>query len=81
MVKRLPQQGQRVEKKIIDLLLDLTRAEAELKAAGFKPKASKQLQTITAVRKVFDNPTIKDSIIRLKNFGEFTSADKPKVNK
>jgi len=67
MVKRLPQHGQRVGKKITDLLSDLDRAEEELKSQGYNDE-SNRVKAIKAIRITFDTDAIKGHITLLKDF-------------
>ena len=80
MVKRLPAHGQRVEKKITDLLLDLNRAEEELVIKGFKPESNQRI-AIKAIRGVFDTPEISTHIKILKDFVAVSLSDQPKTVK
>ena len=65
--KRMPEHGKRVGKKISDLLLDIDRAEEQLKSKGFTAESG-QIKALEAIKKCFDTPNIKATLELLKNF-------------
>ena len=77
MVKRLPQHGQRVEKKVSDLLLDLNRAETDLRADGFSDESA-QIKAIADIRNYFGTARMQGYIKKLLTFAATTKKDTKK---
>ena len=65
--KRLVEHGQRIGKKVSDALLDIERAQEQLKSQGFTAE-SEQVKALEAIKKSFDTATISATLKLLKNF-------------
>ena len=74
MIKRLPQHGQRIEKKVTDFIADVERADAELAEMGVKFEP--QREVLKNIKESFETVEMKANIQILKSFNNLMNSKK-----